>query len=95
MPSDCEGIPEVIIGAEVGDLEGHCDPLAVAGQQTKHSRAVALRGTCIATRSHADSPASQLTTSPSLPLSWPRPISTKPELSRAALISGPQAHTGA
>ena len=24
-----------LIGAEVGDLEGHCDPLAVAGQQTE------------------------------------------------------------
>ena len=47
-----------------------------------------------ATRTRADSPACQLTTSPSLPLSWPRPISTKPELSRAALISGLQAHTG-
>ena len=44
-------------------------------------------------RSHADSPASQLTTSPSLPLSWPRPISSKPEPSRTALISGLQAHT--
>ena len=36
---------------------------------------------------------SQLTTSPSLPLSWPRPISSKPEPSRTALISGLQAHT--
>ena len=48
----------------------------------------------IATRSHADSPASQLTSSPSLSLSWPRPISSRPELSQTALISGPQAHTG-
>ena len=43
--------------------------------------------------SHADSPASQLTTSPSLPLSWHWPISSKPEPSRTALISGLQAHT--
>ena len=37
---------------------------------------------------------SQLTTSPSLPLSWPRPIGSKLEPSRTALISGLQAHTG-
>ena len=48
----------------------------------------------IATRSHADSPASQLTSSPSLPLSWPSLITSRPELSQTALISGPQAHTG-
>ena len=48
----------------------------------------------IATRSHNDAPASQLTTSPSLPLSWPRLISSRPELPQTALISGPQAHTG-
>ena len=48
----------------------------------------------IATRSYADSPASQLTSSPSLSLSWPSPISSKPKLSRTALILGLQAHTG-
>ena len=36
----------------------------------------------------------QLTSSPSLSLSWPRPIRSKPELSQTALISGLQAHTG-
>ena len=48
----------------------------------------------IATRPGADKAASQLTTSPSLSLSWPRPISSKPKLSQTALISGLQAHTG-
>ena len=40
--------------------------------------------------------ASQLTTSPSLSLSWPAPsrIGSKPEVSETALISGLQAHTG-
>ena len=33
-------------------------------------------------------------TSPFLSLSWPRSISSKPELSQTALISGLQAHTG-
>ena len=47
-----------------------------------------------ATRSYADSPASQLTTSPSLLLSRPRPISSRPEVSETALNSGLQAHTG-
>ena len=64
------------------------------GEVVSWEQEVTLFGTFIATRSHADSPACQLTTSPSLPLSWPRPISTKPELSRAALITGLQAHTG-
>ena len=49
---------------------------------------------CFATRSHADAPASQLTTSPSLSLSWPRPISSTPEPSQTALTLGLQAHTG-
>ena len=48
----------------------------------------------IATRPGADKAASQLTASPSLSLSWPSPISIKPKLSRTALISGLQAHTG-
>ena len=64
------------------------------GEVVSWEQEIALRGTCIATRSHADAPASQLTTSPSLSLSWPRPISSKPELSQTALISGIQAHTG-
>ena len=64
------------------------------GEVVSWEREVALRGTFIATRSHADSPASQLTTSPSLPLSWPRPIGSKPEPSRTALMSDLQAHTG-
>ena len=55
---------------------------------------IALFGTCIATRSHADAPASQLTTSPSLSLSWPRPISSTSEPSQTALTLGLQAHTG-
>ena len=37
---------------------------------------------------------SQLTTSPSLPLSWRRPTGNKPKVSQAALVSGLQAHTG-
>ena len=45
-----------------------------------------------ATRSYADSPASQLTTSPSLLLSRPRPIRSKPEVSETTLILGLQAH---
>ena len=48
----------------------------------------------IATRPGADKAASQLTTSPSLSLSWPRPISIKPELSQTALILGDEAHSG-
>ena len=48
----------------------------------------------IATRPGADKVASQLTTSPSLSLSWPRPISSKPELSQTALILGDEAHSG-
>ena len=64
------------------------------GEVVSWEQEIALFGTCIATRSHADSPASQLTTSPSLPLSWLNPISSKPEPSRTALISGLQAHTG-
>ena len=42
----------------------------------------------IATRPGADEAASQLTTSPSLSLSWPSPISSKPEPSQTALILG-------
>ena len=52
---------------------------------------------CANTRSHTPrglSSLAQLTTSPSLSLSWPRPIRSKPELSQTALISGRQAHTG-
>ena len=64
------------------------------GEVVSWEQEIALFGTCIATRSHADAPASQLTTSPSLSPSWPRPISSKPELSQTALISGLQAHTG-
>jgi hypothetical protein len=37
---------------------------------------------------------SQLTTTPSLSLSWLRPISSNPDLSQTALISGLQAYTG-
>ena len=37
---------------------------------------------------------SQLTTSPSLPLSWPRPISSRPEVSQTALTLGLQVYTG-
>ena len=44
-----------------------------------------------ATRSYADSPASQLTNSPSLLLSRPRPIRSKPEVSETTLILGLQA----
>ena len=68
-----------------GDREGE-----VVGWEQE----IALRGTCIATRSHADSPASQLTISPSLSPSWPRPISSKPKPSQTALTLGLQAHTG-
>ena len=60
-------------------------------------RATAAKGAFrqfIATRPGADKAASQLTTSPSLSLSWPSPIRIKPKLSRTALISGLQAHTG-
>ena len=64
------------------------------GEVVSWEQEVALRGTFIATRSHADSPASQLTTSPSLSLSWPRPISIKPEPSQTALILGDEAHSG-
>ena len=45
-------------------------------------------------RPGADKAASQLTTSPSLSLSWPRPISIKPELSQTVLILGDEAHSG-
>ena len=48
----------------------------------------------IATRPGADEAASQLTTSPSLSLSWPRPISIKSELSQTVLILGDEAHSG-
>ena len=48
----------------------------------------------IATRPGADKAASQLTTSPSLSLSWPRPISSKSEPSQTALILGDEAHSG-
>ena len=48
----------------------------------------------IATRPGADKAASQLTTSPSLSLSWPRPISIKSELSQTVLILGDEAHSG-
>ena len=44
--------------------------------------------------SGADEAASQLTTSPSLSLYWPRPISSKSELSSTALILGDEAHSG-
>ena len=37
---------------------------------------------------------SQLTTSPSLSLSWPRPIGIKSELSQTVLILGDEAHSG-
>ena len=37
---------------------------------------------------------SQLTTSPSLSLSWPRPISSMSEVSQTALTLGLKAHTG-
>ena len=48
----------------------------------------------IATRPGADKAASQLTTLPSLSLSWPRPISSKSEPSQTALILGDEAHSG-
>ena len=48
----------------------------------------------IATRPGADEAASQLTTSPSLSLSWPRPISIKSDLSQTVLILGDEAHSG-
>ena len=64
------------------------------GEVVSWEQETALFGTCIATRSHADAPASQLTTSPSLLLSRPRPISSRPEVSETALNSGLQAHTG-
>ena len=63
------------------------------GEVVSWEQEIALRGTCIATRSHADSPASQLATSPSLSLSWPRLISIKSELSQTVLILGDEAHS--
>ena len=48
----------------------------------------------IATRPGADEAASQLTTSPFLSLSWPRPISIKSDLSQTVLILGDEAHSG-
>ena len=48
----------------------------------------------IATRPGADKAAAQLTTSPSLWLSWPGLISIKPEPSQTALILGNEAHSG-
>ena len=48
----------------------------------------------IATRPGADKAASQLTTSPSLSLSWPRPISIKSELSHTVLVLDDEAHSG-
>ena len=60
-------------------------------------RATAAKGAFrqfIATRPGADKVASQLTTSPSLSLSWPRPIRSKPNLSQTALILGDEAHSG-
>ena len=45
-------------------------------------------------RSPADSPASQLASSPSLSLSWPRPIRIKPGLSQTVLTLGDEAHSG-
>ena len=47
-----------------------------------------------ATRPGADEAASQLTTSPFLSLSWPRPISIKSDLSQTVLILGDEAHSG-
>ena len=64
------------------------------GELVSWEQEIALFGTCIATRSHADAPASQLTTSPSLSPSWPRPISSMSEPSQTALTLGLQAHTG-
>ena len=48
----------------------------------------------IATRPGADEAASQLTTSPSLSLSWPGLISSKSEPSQTALILDGEAHSG-
>ena len=48
----------------------------------------------IATRPGADEAASQLTTSPFLSLSWPRPISIKTDLSQTVLILDDEAHSG-
>ena len=59
--------------------------------------AIAAKGASwqfIATRPGDDEAASQLTTSPSLSPSWPRPISTKSELSQTVLILGDEAHSG-
>ena len=64
------------------------------GEVVSWEQEIALFGTCIATRSHADAPASQLTTSPSLSPSWPRPTSSKSEPSQTALTLGLQAQTG-
>ena len=64
------------------------------GEVVSWEQETTLFGTFIATRSHADAPASQLTTSPSLSLSWPSPISIRPEVSQTALVLGLQAHTG-
>ena len=60
-------------------------------------RATAAKGAFrqfIATRPGADKAASQLTTSPSLSLSWPRPIRIKSELSQTVLTLGDEAHFG-
>ena len=43
---------------------------------------------------HADEAASQLASSPSLSLSWPRPIRIKPGLSQTILTLGDEAHSG-
>ena len=43
---------------------------------------------------HADEAASQLASSPSLSLSWPRPIRIKPGLSQTVLTLGDEAHSG-
>ena len=64
------------------------------GEVVSWEQEVTLFGTFIATRSHADSPASQLTTSPYLSLSWPRPISSRPEVSQTTLTLGLQVYTG-
>jgi len=67
---------------------GHARRLFGTSVFTAHvgaGNSASSRGTCIATRSHVDAPASQLTTSPSLSPSWPRPIRSKPEPSQTAL----------
>ena len=82
----------------LGQLKVAADETGPGERQRRRARELRAGNSAswhfIATRSYADSPASQLTSSPSLSLSWPSPISSKPKLSRTALILGLQAHAG-